>query len=75
MTTTSEMGAIRMRAAIYVAGPDRVDRCERCVYVNGGSNHSDFWCRAHSVPTTKNSICAVWELRTRTKAIPCGATT
>ena len=71
MSHINAIAHVRMRSAIFVAAKDRVDQCEFCVYIN--ISQAGCWCRLHSSPTSKGSICAAWELRQpRAKAIPCG---
>ena len=61
MSFTSDLALDRMRKAIYVAAGDRIDNCGGCVYSNKAPHGSDYYCRAHSGPTTKGAVCAMHE--------------
>jgi hypothetical protein len=58
---SSDTGEIRRNAALYVASSDRRDNCAYCCYSDVGRNGADVWCRAHSAPVSKGSLCALHE--------------
>ena len=61
MPKTSDLGQARLQGAIYVHSDDRRDNCGGCVYTDKSDHGSHFWCRAHSAPVTRNSVCSLHE--------------
>ena len=61
MSFVSDFARDRMRKAIYIAAGDRLDNCGGCVYSDRSERGYDYWCRAHSGPTTKGANCAMQE--------------
>ena len=70
MSFTSDLARDRMRKAIYVAAGDRIDNCGGCVYSDKSRNGADYYCRAHSGPTTKGANCALQEPKAVKKWVP-----
>ena len=60
MGQSSDISQLRLKSALYVAAGNRLDNCGGCTYTDL-HQYGNHWCRLHSAPTTKGSICAAWE--------------